>query len=62
MSDDEDIIKVFEVELLDDQGEFEKTKWNPQLSAMLTDIKKKCLRLLEMHASLSKSQSKLLMN
>mmetsp|Transcript_2018 Transcript_2018/g.3576 ORF Transcript_2018/g.3576 Transcript_2018/m.3576 type:complete len:415 (+) Transcript_2018:392-1636(+) len=62
MSDDEDIIKVCEVTMLDDQAQFLSLEWTPQLAQKTLEVKKNCLKLIELHASISKSQASVLMS
>ena len=62
LNQDDSIIKVCEVELIDDEGEYAKLKDSEVRTQLLTKVKEQGLKIIEMYASLAKSESRILMN
>ena len=62
LTHDDQIIKVCEVTLIDDLKQYQGLPRNPKREEMLAEFKDKGLKLVQMYASLAKSESRVLMN
>lgn len=62
MTYDDQIIKVCEVNLIDDHKQFQELPQDGDREMRIQGVKEKGLKLIEMYTSLAKSESKILVN
>lgn len=62
LTHDDQIIKVCEVSIIDDEAQFQSLPKDGERDSQVKGMKDKGLKLIEMYASLAKSESRILMN
>ena len=62
MSHDDQIVKVCEVLLVDDEEEFKKIEPNEKRYSLINKVKENSYKLIQLYASIAKTESRILMN